>query len=143
MTRYTKNLSFFLGFGIWKIFCWLFTFQSVCQVYFLVVQLFLLPVIFTSRMFSNTEHRLEYFCYWVIRSNNIFSGPPLPPFIVSTNHSNADKIVCILLHDSQFYFNFHNASVQIHEFVQYNPNNPNSLSTTQNLHSRNDAKNLF
>ena len=41
---------------------------------FLVVQLFLFPVIFTSRMLLNTEHRLEYFCYLVIRSNNDFQA---------------------------------------------------------------------
>ena len=69
IARYTKNLFFFLCFCIWKVFCWLFTFQSVCHVYLFVVQLFLLPVIFTSRILSNTEHRLEYFCYFVIRSD--------------------------------------------------------------------------
>ena len=49
-----------------------FTLQSVCHVYFLLVELSLLPVIFSSRMLSNTEHWLECFCYLVIRSNNIF-----------------------------------------------------------------------
>ena len=51
-----------------------FTFQSEWHVYFLVIQLSLLLVIFTSCMFSNTDHRLKYFCYLVIRSNNIFQA---------------------------------------------------------------------
>ena len=35
-----------------------FTFLSVCHDYILVIQLSLFPVIFTSRMLSNTSHRL-------------------------------------------------------------------------------------
>ena len=44
-----------------------FIFQSACPIYFLVIQLSLLPVMFTSRMLSNTEHQVKYICYLVIR----------------------------------------------------------------------------
>ena len=92
----------------------------------------LFPVIFTSHMLSYTEHQLEYFCYMVIFL--------LPPFIALANHKNAFKIVCILFPNSQSYFSFFNPlwvnlnsqRIQIdHKFVQHNPNNPYSLSTTQ------------
>ena len=71
-------------------FRWLFTSQFVCHVYFLVIQLFLLPVIFTSHMLSN----IYYFLF-----GNTFT-------IVLANHSNAYKIVCILFPDCKSYFNF-------------------------------------
>ena len=64
-------MFFFLDFRIWNAFRWLFTFQSVYHVYFVVVQLFLLPIIFTSRMLSNTVHWLEYFCYVVTQTTQI------------------------------------------------------------------------
>ena len=50
--------------------------------------------VFMSRLFSG--HPV----------NNIFQAHFFSTFIVLANHNNADKIVCILLPDGQFYFNF-------------------------------------
>ena len=92
---------FVLGFRIWNFFCWLFTFQFVCHVYFLVIQLFLPPAISTS-------HMLTYIYYFLFGNKKwqYFSGPLSPSFIVFANHSNAYKIVCILFPDWHSYFNF-------------------------------------
>ena len=97
-------MFFFLYFRIWKVFHWLFTFQSVCHVYLWVALLFLLPVIFIFRMLSNTENRLECFSYLVIRSNNIFQAH-FYHLSLSLSY-NADKIVCILPPDFPSYANF-------------------------------------
>ena len=93
---------FFLEFFcIWNFFCWLFTFQFVCHVYFLVIQLFLPPVISTSHMLTNIYYFLFGNKKW-----QYFSGPLSPSFIVFANHNNAYKIVCILFPDCHSYFNF-------------------------------------
>ena len=123
------------------------------------------PVIFTSRLLSNTEHCLENFFYLVIRNNNIFQVYfyHLQCLNKSSkcyhrnrrNHRNHGKlfayslpivslILIFFIHYEFFWI--HNASGKIHRFV--NPNNPNSLSSTQKrklrltLGNRNNA-NLF
>ena len=120
------------------------------------------PVIFTScHLYS--LHVVEYWAMtWIFllfgTKKQYFPDPLLPLFIVLKNHSNADKIVLVVLPDYQPYSSFlylheffwiYNASEKIHRFVQHNLNNPNSLSTTKKkilrltLHNRNNANNLF
>ena len=74
IVRYSENVFFSLIFVFGKFFVGSFTFQSACHFNFLVVQLSLIPVIFTSCMLLNIEHRLEYFRYLVITSIDIFQA---------------------------------------------------------------------
>ena len=84
--RYSKNVFFKLTFHIWKVFRLLLLFSismsclPSCR-----------PVIFPSSMLLNIEHWLEYFCYLIIRSINIFQAQFLTTCFVSKNCSNADK----------------------------------------------------
>ena len=71
IVRYSENVFFSLIFVFEKIFVGCFAFQSACHFNFLVVQLSYIPVIFTSCMLLNIEHRLEYFCYLIITSIDI------------------------------------------------------------------------
>ena len=96
---------FFLGFRTWKVFRRLFHF-SVCMSCLFPGR----PVIFTScpLYFTHVECRAPT---WILllfgnKKSWYFSRPVFPAFIVLTNHSNADKIVCILLPDCQSYFDF-------------------------------------
>ena len=86
IVRYSKNVFFRLSFHIWKVFSLLFLF-SICMSCLPSGR----PVIFPSCMLLNIEHRLEYFCYLIIRSINIFQAQFLTTCFVSKNCSNADK----------------------------------------------------
>ena len=92
IVRYSKNIFFKLTFHIWKFFRLLFLFS---------ISMSCLPsdrpVIIPSRMLLNIYHRLEYFCYLIIRSVNIFQAQFLTTCFVSKNYSNADKIDFISL----------------------------------------------
>ena len=74
IVRYSENVFFSLIFVFEKFFVGCFTFQSACHFNFLVVQLSLITVIFTSCMLLNIEHRLKYLCYLVITSIDIFQA---------------------------------------------------------------------
>ena len=84
--RYSKNVFFKLTSHIWKVFRLLLFFSismsclPSCR-----------PVIFPSSMLLNIEHWLEYFCYLIIRSINIFQAQFLTTCFVWKNCSNADK----------------------------------------------------
>ena len=84
--RYSKNVFFKLTFHIWKVFRLLLLF-SISMSCLLSGR----PVIFPSSMLLNIEHWLEYFCYLIIRSINIFQAQFLTTCFVSKNCSNADK----------------------------------------------------
>ena len=151
----TKNLLFFLGFRLWKVFHRLFHF-SICMSC-LLTGLPGRPVIFTFHLLLNIEHQLEYFSHLIVRSNN-FLGPLLPPFIVLANHSYAYKIVCIVLPDCCFYFNFifslwvflNSKRIQKDPDVcSTRPKQPKfsihkaKKNLRLTVHCRNNAKNLF
>ena len=56
-------------------------------------------------MLSNNGHLLILLLVGNKRKS-YFPGPILPPLIVLTNHSSADKIVFLLLPDCKSHFNF-------------------------------------
>ena len=84
--RYSKNVFFKLTFHIWKVFRLLLLF-SISMSCLLSGR----PVIFPSSMLLNIEHWLEYFCYLIISSINIFQAQFLTTCFVSKSCSNADK----------------------------------------------------
>ena len=105
IVRYSENVFFSLIFVFEKFFVGSFTFQSACHFNFLVVQLSLIPVIFTSCMLLNTERGLEYFCYLVITNINIFQ---IHFYQLALSQKIVEILITVFISipDFQSYFNF-------------------------------------
>ena len=137
-------MFFFLTFRTWKV-SGCFTLQSVCHVCFLVFHLPLLPAIFTSRILSNTDQWLEYFCYLVIRSNKYFPDPLLIKQF-SYSFPIVSLILVFFIQISFSEFIMHSKNPQI---CSTQPKQPTFLvhNAEKNLrltiHNRNNPNSLF